>query len=121
MKNRISILTLSVLCAIAVFGENDANAQQRGRKRSRVLAVRGLTKVQNSSDYANSDGANQNVPVRVATADDCGAGTYFDAASSSCLVCASGTWSTAKSSSCTSCGDNVIACDATNGNPIALK
>ncbi|MBR4316435.1 MAG: hypothetical protein IKP65_05670, partial [Alphaproteobacteria bacterium] len=62
MKNRISILTLSVLCAIAVFGENDANAQ-RGRKRSRVLAVRGLTKVQNASDYANSDGANQNVPV----------------------------------------------------------
>ena len=119
MKNRISILTLSVLCAIAVFGENDANAQQRGRKRSRVLAVRGLTKVQNASDYANSDGANQNVPVRVATADDCGAGTYFDAASSSCLVCASGTWSTAKSSGCTSCGDNVIACDATNGNPIA--
>ncbi len=119
MKNRISILTLSVLCAIAVFGENDANAQ-RGRKRSRVLAVRGLTKVQNASDYANSDGANQNVPVaRAATADDCGAGTYFDAASSSCLVCASGTWSTAKSSGCTSCGDNVIACDATNGNPIA--
>ncbi|MBR1545159.1 MAG: hypothetical protein IJ638_04415, partial [Alphaproteobacteria bacterium] len=120
MRNKISILTLSLLGIASVFVENDATARRsnvRAFKQSQMAK-----KVIKASDATNSSGAviTPNANNTVTTASDCPAGTYFDG-SSSCVGCPIGTWSGAGATSCTTCGDNVATCNATNGNPISCQ
>ena len=119
MKNKISVLTLSVVC-LSAFINVDADAQRGKRKVSRLSnkAAR-ISTVMQASDYPNSAGANTST-AREITAADCGAGTYFNGASA-CNACPPKTWSTVGSSTCNQCGEGVSSCDATNGNALTCE
>ena len=122
MRNKTSILTLSLVC-LSTFASIEANAQ-REKRRARVSAtvvnkVANIksNKTQDASDYANSAGVNTTNSTPAVSAESCGAGTYFDG-TSACNACATGTWSAKGSTTCVSCGENIATCNPTNGEPI---
>ena len=119
MRNKISMLTLSLVC-VATFADIDANAQRKVKRTGRFASTH---KIQKASDYANSAGANTSNATangKVVTAADCGAGTYFNG-TSGCNACPTGKWSTVGSTTCNDCGTGVKICDSTNGNALVCE